>query len=144
MAGVRLLPRLVGPSRAMDLMFSARMVGGGEGERPGLVDRVLPAACLLAETRAYAVELATMVSPRSLKVMKRQLWDAQFQTLAEATAVGNSELMDRFRSTDFREGVAHFMAKQPPSFNGRCTRTRVSTKEQAPPYRRPFAFHYGK
>src|SRR3546814_14727758 len=84
----------------------------------GLVDRVLPAASLLAETRAYAVELATMVSPRSLKVMKRQLWDAQFQTLAEATAVGNREMMDSFRSTDFREGVAHFMEKRPPRFTG--------------------------
>src|SRR3546814_498035 len=118
MAGVRLLPRLVGPSRAMDLMFSARMVGGGEGERIGLVDRVLPAADLLAETRAYATELATMVSPRSLKVMKRQLWDAQFQTLAEATAVGNREMMHSFRSADFREGVAHFMEKRPPRFTG--------------------------
>src|SRR3546814_2810000 len=91
----------------------------------GLVDRVLPAADLLAETRAYAIELATMVSPRSLKVMKRQLWDAQFQTLAEATAVGNREMMHSFRSADFREGIAHFMEKRPPRFTGKIGRAHV-------------------
>ena len=113
-----LLPRLVGPSRAMDLMFSARKVGAEEALRIGLADRVLPDDTLLAATRDYAVELATQVSPRSLRVMKRQLWDAQFQTLAEATAIGNREMMDSFRSADFREGVAHFMEKRPPKFTG--------------------------
>ncbi|WP_341703080.1 enoyl-CoA hydratase [Ferrovibrio sp.] len=113
-----LLPRLVGPARAMDLMFSARKVDAAEALRIGLVDRAVPGGQLMSEVRAYAADLAANVSPRSLKVMKRQLWDAQFQTLAEATAIGNAEMLQSFRSADFREGVAHFVEKRPARFTG--------------------------
>jgi enoyl-CoA hydratase/carnithine racemase len=85
----------------------------------GLVAQVRPAATLGADVRAYARELAELVSPRSLRVMKRQLWEAQFQSLAEATAVANAEMWQSFTAEDFREGVAHFVEKRPPRFTGR-------------------------
>lgn len=113
-----LLPRLIGLPHALDLMLSARTIDAAEALRLGLVSRVTPAAELMDAARAYARELADLVSPRSLRVMKRQLWEAQFQTLAEATAVAEEEMLASFQSDDFKEGIAHFVDKRAPRFTG--------------------------
>jgi enoyl-CoA hydratase/carnithine racemase len=114
-----MLPRLIGVSNALDLLFSARLIDASEALRMGLVNRVLPQAELMAGVSAYAKELATMVSPRSLRVMKKQVYEALFQTLEEAIDVANVQMMKSFGSADFREGVAHFMEKRPPAFTGK-------------------------
>ncbi len=114
-----LLPRLVGLPVALDLLCSARKFRAPEALSLGLVNRVIADDKLLAETRAYARLLADTVSPRSVTVMKRQLWEAQFQTLAEATVQGNYEMDLSFQTADFKEGVAHFLEKRAARFTGR-------------------------
>ena len=114
-----MLPRLVGLQHGLDLLLSARKITAAEALAMGLVAQVKPAATLQEDVRAYAREMADLVSPRSLRVMKRQIWEAQFQSLAEATAVGNEEMQKSFRAEDFKEGVAHFVEKRAPRFTGR-------------------------
>jgi enoyl-CoA hydratase/carnithine racemase len=114
-----MLPRIVGLSNALDLLFSARMVDAQEALRIGLVDRVFPEEGLMEGVLAYATELVTSVSPRSLRVIKRQVYNAQFQTLAEATDVADEEMVLSIQSEDFKEGVTHFMEKRAPAFTGK-------------------------
>jgi len=114
-----MLPRLIGHANALDLLMSARRVSSEEALRMGLVNRVYPAEKLAGETYAYARDLVDFVSPSAMAVIKRQLYDVPFQTLAEATIDANREMLMALRGADFREGVASFVEKRPPRFSGK-------------------------
>ena len=114
-----LLPRIVGHASALDLLLSARKFHAPEALQLGLVNRVHPDAELRQRTFDYVRELVDWVSPRSIAVIKRQVYDAPLQTLAEAIADANRDMRESFKSEDFREGVAHYLEKRPPKFTGR-------------------------
>ncbi len=114
-----LLPRLIGFANAADLLYSARVITASEAKDMGLVSRVIPAADFEREAIAYARMLAAEVSPRSLREMKREIWNAQFQTLGQAIESANSDMAVSFKSEDFKEGVAHYVEKRAPKFTGR-------------------------
>jgi enoyl-CoA hydratase/carnithine racemase len=114
-----MLPRLVGIANALDLLFSARVIDAAEALRMGLVSRVIPNEQFASEVRKYAVELASAASPRSMRVIKKQVYNALFQTLGEAIDVANQEMLNSFGSEDFKEGVAHYVEKRAPAFTGR-------------------------
>ncbi|RZT35475.1 enoyl-CoA hydratase [Cupriavidus agavae] len=114
-----LLPRVVGPGHAADLLLSARKVSAEEALEMRLVDRLCEPDELMTHTLEYAADLAENVSPRSVRVIKRQLWEQQFQTLGEATQMANAEMFDSIQSEDFTEGVAHFIERRQARFSGR-------------------------
>lgn len=114
-----LLPRLIGLSNALDLLYSARIVDAVEAHRMGLVNRVIPHDAFLDRVRQYATALATEVSPRSMKVIKRQVYNALFQTLGDAFETAEGEMVQSLKCEDFKEGVAHFVEKRAPRFTGR-------------------------
>jgi enoyl-CoA hydratase/carnithine racemase len=113
-----MLPRLIGPMNALDLLYSARTVDTAEADRLGLV-RTLPADNFLANVQRIAREMVTASSPRSIGVIKRQVFQSYFQSLAEAWAVADEEMKASFGSEDFKEGVAHFVEKRAAVFSGR-------------------------
>jgi enoyl-CoA hydratase/carnithine racemase len=111
-----ILPRLIGPARALDILWSARRIGADEAERLGLVDRVFAPEELLQATRDYIKELAATCSPTSIMVMKRQVYLHMMRPLDEAMSDTNRLMAESLNRDDFREGVASFVEKRPPAF----------------------------
>jgi len=114
-----LLPRLTGVAHALDILFTARKFGADEAERINLVNRTFPQETFMAAVTEYVRQLVTTVSPRSVAVMKAQIWKALYQDMNDAIAVGDAEMQKSFATEDFKEGVAHFVEKRAPRFTGR-------------------------
>jgi enoyl-CoA hydratase/carnithine racemase len=110
------LPRTVGPSVALDLLFSARRFEAAEAERIGLVNRTLPHDELLPFVRSYVQELADNVSPTSMAVMKRQVWERLEAELGPSLEESIRLMTESFRRPDFPEGVNSYLEKRPPRF----------------------------
>jgi enoyl-CoA hydratase/carnithine racemase len=111
-----LLPRLVGPSRALDIMFSSRLVGAEEAGRIGLADRVVEPDELLPAARAYIADLAARCSPASMAVMKMQVYQQLHEGLGAAERDASRLMKESFTRPDFAEGVASFLERRPPQF----------------------------
>jgi len=111
-----ILPRLVGPARALDLLLSGRIVLAEEAAELGLVNRVVAPEALMDETLAYARDLAANCSPASMAAMKAQVYADLDRDADTALAEANRLMVESFTRDDFREGVASFVERRPPAF----------------------------
>jgi enoyl-CoA hydratase/carnithine racemase len=107
-----LLPRLIGRSRAADLLLTSRVVLAEDALSIGLVDRVCSVDDALAETRS----IARHSSPATLRAVKQQLWDDDARSLRESIDDSYQRLQDMFGGPDLREGVAAIREKRLPEF----------------------------
>lgn len=112
-----ILPRIVGVGTALDLLFSSRVFLAEEALQLGLVQRVLPGDELLDAAIAYAADLARNCAPRSMAVMKRQVYRHSGMGLDESLNESLEVMVDLITGPDFKEGVQSFVEKRSPTFN---------------------------
>ncbi len=116
--GTYFLPRLVGSSKALQLVYSADMIDAEEASRIGLFDRVVPHERLVEETAAYARMLANK-PPIALALAKRAIYESERLGLDEMLDLELEHQMRCFKSEDAKEGLQAFLEKRSPSFRGR-------------------------
>lgn len=111
-----ILPRLIGSGNALDLLWSARKFDGQEAARLGLAERLCEPGQALDDAVAYVKELAASASPKSLQVMKAQVYRHMNAQLGEAMKETNEWMTESLEREDFREGVRSFIERRPPAF----------------------------
>ncbi|MFJ9371761.1 enoyl-CoA hydratase/isomerase family protein [Streptomyces sp. NPDC101455] len=116
--GAYLLPRLIGPQRAKELMFFGDTVSAADAERLGLVNRVVPDEALEKTARDWAERLAA--GPTRALALTKQLVNASLdsdRTTAFAAEAAAQEI--NMTTEDAREGVASFVERRSPEYRGR-------------------------
>jgi enoyl-CoA hydratase/carnithine racemase len=109
-----LLPRLVGASRAMELLLTGRIFTGSEAAEMGLVSKAVPKAEVLPAALDVAHEIADNCPPVSVALTKRLVWQMLEETSHEtAQATDNRVYGWTVRQPDGREGVKAFLEKRP-------------------------------
>ena len=123
-----ILPRLVGPSHALDLLWTGRKFGADEALRLGILNRVVPQVELLVQARSYIQDLARTSSPTSLRIMKQQVYRHLGMSLGPSLEESNRLMAESLTRDDFKEGVASFLEKRPPRFARIGEGTAVAAK----------------
>ncbi|MDJ0924693.1 MAG: enoyl-CoA hydratase-related protein [Acidimicrobiia bacterium] len=116
--GTWLLPRLVGMARARELALTGRVVEAGEALQLGLACRVVDPDDLEETVSQLANELAEG-APLAQRFIKTGLSRSLGMTFEQAIAYEDQSQATLLASDDLREGVAAFMERRPPEFNGR-------------------------
>ncbi len=111
-----LLPRVLGLSRAFEVMSSGKLYDGQACLRLGLVNEVLPDAELLPYVLALATQMAATCSPRALAMIKTQLYGSFDITLADADRRGETMVSPSLQAADFLEAAAARKEKRAPVF----------------------------
>ena len=113
-----ILPRLVGPTRANDLLLSGRVVTVAETAEWGLWNDVVPDGDAALDVAVqYGRLLASSVGPEAVSVTKAQIYQDLHRHDSAASVADSKRLLDEaMRTAEYREGVAALREKRPPSF----------------------------
>jgi enoyl-CoA hydratase len=113
--GIFRLPRLIGPARAYELLYTGDLVDAREAHRIGLVNRVAPAGEAFSAALAFAQRLATRPA-LALSLIRAGVRDSFNQTTRQAIERTLADSHRVFTGTDIEEGIAAFFAKRAPVF----------------------------
>ncbi len=115
--GTWLLPRLVGRSRALEILMTGRMVEAIEAHAIGMVDRIVDGSELIAEANKLAAAFASG-PPIPLSDIKRALASSSANDLKTQIDLESENQLRAFQSSDSGEGMAAFFEKRSPTFRG--------------------------
>ena len=115
--GTWLLPRILGWSKAAELLFTARTLTAAEALDLGLVSTVVPSDELADTAMALAGEI-TANAPLAIRASKRMMRHAMSENLEDHVQRQYLALLPLFGTKDFREGLASYLEKRPADFHG--------------------------
>ncbi len=116
--GTQRLPRLIGASRALELLLTARSIDAAEAQAIGLVSRVVAHRRLQQSARVLVGDLACR-GPIALRYAKEAVWKGTDMTLAQGIRLEEDLYVLLQTSVDRSEGVRAFLNKRPPRFHGK-------------------------
>ena len=116
--GTWLLPRLIGWHKACEVVLMARRLEAPELERLGLVNKVIPHEHFMKEVMEWAGELAAN-APLAVAAAKRSMRLGLESSFEANSYHVMAEVLELFRTKDFAEGLASFLEKRPPEYQGR-------------------------
>jgi len=116
--GTYFLPRLVGNARAMGLAMLGDKLSAEKAEAWGLIWKAIPDEDFVAEIQAMARHFASAPT-KGLAFTKQALYASPHNTLQQQLALECGMMSELGRSDDYREGVAAFMEKRAPQFQGK-------------------------
>ncbi len=129
--GTFFLPRLVGPSRALELMWGAETIEADQALALGLFNRVVPHDVLTETVRSYAQSLAAKPA-LSLALTKRAIYQSLDRTLPEMLDYELNAQLRCFAGPDAAEGIRAFVEKRAPKF-GAATNASVTDSRSPVP-----------
>lgn len=116
--GTFFLPRIVGVSKALELVFTGDIIDASEALRIGIFNRVVPADQLATATRDLALQLAEK-PPLAMALAKKALYQSGTADLEAMLAIEFEFQMRCFKSDDAGEGLSAFLEKRQPKFQGK-------------------------
>jgi enoyl-CoA hydratase/carnithine racemase len=111
-----ILPRVIGFSRAADLLLSGRTIRGEEAAELGLASEALPAEAVVPRAWEWARDVAVNAAPASVAIAKRLLWEGVTETAPETMAKEKPLLEWVGKQADAAEGVRSFLERRPPEW----------------------------
>lgn len=111
-----ILPRLIGPAKALDILWSGRKFSGEEAERLGLADRLCEEGESRGQAEDYIKMLAETAAPQSIKTIKAQVYRHLNMELGDAMRESNAWMEASLETEDVKEGVSSFVERRAPNF----------------------------
>lgn len=112
-----MLPRIVGPSNALDLFWTSRKVLADEAFRMGYANRLCEEGQSASDAQEYLRSIASTSAPMSIMMMKKQVYRHLMQDLGDAMDESTRWMDESLARDDFKEGVASFVERRPANFS---------------------------